>query len=228
MKLPRFAILPLLALAGCVNEKESAQIVAPNPFNNPTPVTQKSQTSFPQANVGVAAQVHQLGGKILAANPQIGLRPFFCAIGSQSEEIFHQGNSKVVITEGLIRKCKNEGELAALLSRELGKMVAEREALATPDMRNSGRRPPPQVEFGHADDGTQLAELAIWEQKHPKPGSKVTLPPDPMVLARGYMRKAGYPERTLDETAPLFKMADNNSAWERQMNAPPPARPFTH
>jgi hypothetical protein len=114
-------------------------------------------------------------------------------------------------------------------------MVAEREALASPDMRTPGSRPPPQVEFGHdvggnfrTDDGTHLAELAIWEKTHAKPGSKVTLPPDPMVLARGYLKRSGFQERVLDDAAPLIRLADKNSAWERQMNAPPPARPFTH
>ena len=78
----RLLIVPLFALAGgCVNDKENDILVAPNPFAGPAQVT-RAQTSFPQANVEVASRVDQLGRKIIAANPQIGLRPLFCAIGS--------------------------------------------------------------------------------------------------------------------------------------------------
>ena len=172
----RLLIVPLFALAGgCVNDKETDILVSPNPFAGPAQVT-RAQTSFPQANVEIASRVDQLGRKIIAANPQIGLRPLFCAIGSQNEEIFHQGGSKVIVTEGLVAKCKTDVELAAVLCRELGKMVAEREALASPAMRTSGQRPPIQVEIGRdvggnmrTDDGTELVELARYEKRGGKP-----------------------------------------------------------
>lgn len=227
----RLLIVPIFALAGCVNDKESDMLVSPNPFTGPTQVT-RAQTTFPQANIESAARVDQLGRKILAANPQIGLRPFFCAIGSQNEEVFHQGTSKLIVTEGLVKKCKSDADLAAVLCRELGKMVSEREALASPAMRTAGRLPPIQVEVGRdvggsfrTDDGTELAELARYEKRGGKPAS---LPPDPGVLARIYLKKAGYPEGALDEAAPVFKCADKNSEWEKQMNSGGPARPFTN
>src|SRR5436189_6421705 len=106
----RLLILPLFALAGCVNEKENDLLVSPNPFSGPTQVA-RAQTTFPQANVESAARVDQLGRKILSANPQIGLRPLFCAIGSQNEEIFHQGTGKIIVTEGLVRQCKSDADL---------------------------------------------------------------------------------------------------------------------
>jgi hypothetical protein len=224
----RLLIVPLFALAGCVNDKENEMLVAPNPFSGPTQIA-RAQTAFPQANIESAARVDQLGRKILAANPQIGLRPYFCAIGSQNEEVFHQGNSKLIITEGLVRQCKSDADLAAILCRELGKMVAEREALASPAMRKSGERAPIQVHVGRdagalADDGFDLAELARYEKRGGKPSPYL---PDPSVLARIYLKKAGYPEGALDEASPLFKAADKHSDWEKQMNTSP-ARPFTN
>src|SRR5262249_44336337 len=78
----RLLIVPLLGLAGCATEKDNQMLVASSPFSSPPAQVQRAQTQFPQANLDVAAQVDQLGRKILAANPQIGLRPFFCAIGS--------------------------------------------------------------------------------------------------------------------------------------------------
>jgi hypothetical protein len=227
----RLLIVPVLALAGCVNEKENEMLVSPNPFAGPAQV-RKSQTSFPQANVESASRVDQLGRQLLAANPQIGMRPLFCAIGSQNEEIFHQGTSKVIVTEGLVKKCKSDADLAAVLCRELGKMVAEREALASPAMRTPGRLPPIRVEVGpdvggnmRTDDGTELAELAKYEKRGGRPTA--SLPPDPNVLARKYLTKAGYPEAALDEANAIFRAADKNSEWEKQMNSGP-ARPFTN
>jgi hypothetical protein len=224
----RLLLVPLVGLAGCVNDQES--LVASSPFSAPPAQVQKVQTQFPQANVQIAAQVDQLGRKILAANPQIGMRPFFCAIGSQNEEVFHQGSSKLIVTEGLVKQCKTEQELAAVICRELGKMVSEREALASPAMKTPPRRPPIQVEVGpgiggnmRTDDGTELYELAKFEQAGGRP---TPLPPDPNHLAKVYLKKAGYAEAALDEAAPVFKAADKNSAWEKQMNTTP-ARPFT-
>lgn len=226
----RLLIVPLFALAGCVNEKENEMLVSPNPFAGPATVT-RAQTSFPQANIEVAARVDQLGRKILAANRQIGLQPFFCAIGSQNEEVFHQGNSKLIVTEGLVRQCKSDADLAAVICRELGKMVSEREALASPAMRTPQRRPPIRVEVGpdvggnmRTDDGTELYELAKYQQQGGRP---MQLPPDPNVLARLYLKKAGYAEAALDDAAPVFKVADKNSDWEKQMKSAP-ARPFTN
>ena len=79
-----------------------------------------------------------------------------------------------------------------------------------------------------SDDGTELAELARYEKETGgRPGSVVNLPPDPMHLARTYLKKTGYQEAALDSAGPLFQAADKNSAWERQMNSAP-ARPFTN
>ena len=95
----RLLIVPFFALAGgCVKmTRKTTSWWRPNPFAGPAQVT-RAQTSFPQANVEIASRVDQLGRKIIAANPRIGLRPLFCAIGSQNEEIFHQGGSKVIVT----------------------------------------------------------------------------------------------------------------------------------
>ena len=51
----------------------------------------------------------------------------------------------VVITEGLVRQCTSDGQLAAVLCTELGRLVSEREALAPPSVRKPERLP---VSFG--------------------------------------------------------------------------------
>jgi hypothetical protein len=221
MKRRPLLILPLLGLAGCQTEQKTAQ-VTPNPFNNPTPVATRSVSNFPQANIETAARVDTLGRQILAANREIGMRPCFSAIGSPNVEVFHRGTSQVIVTEGLVKQCRSDADLAAVLCRELGKMVAEREALATPEMRTPERRPPMQVPvgngvgatFGFDDDRTQLVELLKYEQQRRQANC---LPPDPLLLARKYLTRTGFSEGALDEAVPLFKTADRNAGFEKQM-----------
>src|SRR5262249_39695897 len=79
---------------------------------------------------GAPARVDAGGRQLLAANPQVGAKPLFHTIGAPQPEVFHRGTSDVWVTEGLVRQCATDGQLAALLCLELGKMVAEREAAA--------------------------------------------------------------------------------------------------
>src|SRR5713101_6941225 len=159
----RAAFLFLIAIpgmvSGCLGDDEKTKLVPSEPFGNapgamsgsppttldqstslnprtalsPTgPVTRASNRPAPAES---AARVDLLGRNILAANPQIGMKPQFMVIGSPQPEIFHKKTGELFITEGLVKQCKTEGELAALLSHELGKMVSEREALAGPQAR---------------------------------------------------------------------------------------------
>ncbi len=63
----------------------------------------------------------QVGSQILTSNPTLGVRPVFTTIGALSEEIFHQDDKAVFITEGLVRECRTDGQLAAVLCHELGR-----------------------------------------------------------------------------------------------------------
>src|SRR5713101_4566955 len=130
-------IVPVLLLGtmGCLGAGPNTTLVPQGPLSSasgPGPIT---RTSVRPATTESAARVDLLGRKILAANPQIGMKPQFLVIGSPEPEIFHKKTGELFITEGLVKQCKTEGELAALLSHELGKMVSEREALAGPQAR---------------------------------------------------------------------------------------------
>ena len=95
----------------------------------------------------VGSRVDSLGKQILAANQDIGrtlvtadpqlqkaaaakqdFRPVFFAYGVPDVVLFHQGFSAIVISDGLVRQCKSDSELAAVLSSELAAMVAEAQA----------------------------------------------------------------------------------------------------
>ena len=223
----------LVALAvGCFSSGEKTPLVSTDSFGNTGPVEPVRKASFAPASSEISARVDQVGRKILAANPQIGLKPLFATIGSPSPEIFHQtrpdGIAMVYVTQGLVQQCKSESELAALLSRELGKMVSEREARTKTETRDPQRLPPMDVPIGQAgmssissgSDLTHMAEVARFENSHPRRGGLLPAP-DPLALARMYLAKAGYREADLDAARPLFDAAEKNAALEKTLGGGP-------
>jgi len=234
------SLLSALACGGCLFD-ESTSIVPANPFHSDPGGSAKllpsnqalTQTNFAPANTEVAARADSLCRKILAANKQIGLRPTLTleTIGSPQPEIFHIGTSRIDITEGLVTRCKTDGELAAVLCNEMAKMVVEREAVASPTVRQPDRTPPPDLRIGNdytgglSSDQTRLAELVKFEKDYGRPQASAPTPPDAQTLARSYLLRAGYPDANLDAVRPLLQTAAANATFEKQLTAPPPARP---
>lgn len=223
--------LVLLGL-GCHTQDPRSTLVPTSPF--PTPPTQ---------NVGVpiavgdpvpqeqAARVNAIGEKLLKANPQIGVRPMFRTIGVPQPEIFHHGVGEIDITEGLVKQCATDGQLAAVLSAELGKMIAERELLAGPQARQPEAAPPINVPVGDLNNGmmnapdlTNLAELGKWERQNRRPNNVPAPPPDPQLLARTYLTRAGYSVRELDEVGPMLQQATGNTTLARQLSGQTPGQ----
>jgi hypothetical protein len=227
----------LLLAAGCLPTKEEAlPTVKPSPFG-PTPPASAGQMvklpKQPQASKEQALRVEIVGQKLIQANPQIGLRPLFITPGVPTPELYHQGQNAVYITEGLVKQCQTEAQLAALLAYELGRMVAEREVLASPEMRRPERLPPMRSgvgsdsrgAFGPAD-ATELTELAKFDRERPRPQSPPPAPPDVQVLARSYLAKAGFAPKDLDDAAPLLRQSRSHNDLERQMHGQPILRPW--
>lgn len=222
-----------------VRDRDATRQVPANPFDNGAPPPPVARASYTAAGLDVAARVDTLGRKIVAANPQSGVRPLFHTIGAPvgapagapgpaqggaAAAVFHQRTDAIFITEGLVRQCKTDAELAAVLCHELGKMVAERETLAGLQARVPEQPGPTDVpigndtagSFGPADQ-THLAELAKYGRRAPGPAPRLP-PPDADQLARGYLEKAGYCKTDLDGVAPLLNAASTNVALERQIN----------
>jgi hypothetical protein len=216
--------LPLVLTAcGCLSDGNTG-----GPFSS---LFQKSDVPrAPAATEETAKRVALLGEKILAANPQIKVHPLFQCVGRPEPTIFHPAANQIVITEGLVRECKTEAQLAAVLCQELARIESERQAEALATAQLMAREPPPAFtvgnevggRFGEAD-GTRRAELAKFEQQNPRPGSlalQPAVPPD--ALARAYLQKAGFRPADLDETMPLLRKAEMNSRLEKQMSGAPP------
>jgi hypothetical protein len=224
------SVLLVCVVAGCF-EKESTPLVPESPFGRrpvPAPTT---QATFAPASTEAAARVDQLGRNLLVANPQLGIRPLFRTIGAPQAEIFHRGTAEVFISEGLVKQCPTDGQLAALLCLELGKMIAEREAQAGQAVLHPNLEPPPDAPVGNdygsfmgAADLTRQAELAKY--RAPAARAPSAPPPDPQELARVYLQKASYPATELDAVAPLLRQAAGNSGLEKSVITGPP-RPWT-
>jgi hypothetical protein len=229
----RWALVwPFLGLAtGCLTSEAPTTLVAANPFGAPPPSPPATRASFAPAPLEPAARVDSLGRKLLAANPQLGVRPLFRTIGAPQPEIFHVGTSEIDLTVGLVNQCATEGQLAAVLCHQLGKMIAERETLAGPQARDPERPPPMEVRVGNDNAGsfgpadqTHLAELAKFDRERRRSANQPSPPPNPQTLARTYLTKAGYTAGELDAAAPALQAAAENHTFAKQLFQPSAAQ----
>ncbi len=219
----------LLLLSGCLPEQwlnpadSSVELVPNSPFSAPGPVTvTTAKVNYAAGDQDTALHVSQIGNELVTASPGIGMRPRFALYGTPNTEIFHSGTYLVHITDGLVKKCQNDGQLAALLAHELAQMVVEREALANPKMRTGEKRPPADVIIGNGigdrePDQLHLAELARCD-KTPKKDQGKPLPlPDTDTLTRELLEKAGYNKEELENVRPLLKDAERTYVLEKQL-----------
>jgi hypothetical protein len=236
MSLSRWSLGVACLLAGChgmqLYEPPPTATVSSNPFGLQES-RRAAKVSYQPADEALATKVDGVGRKLLAANPQLGLKTtLFATIGNAPHpEIFHTNAGMIYVTEGLVTRCAGEGELAALLALQLGEIIADREVAASPQMRDPERLPPIQVPIGNAGQVTNAdlvhqVELAKFEQERPK-RPKALPRPDPRQLARGYLEKAGYQTAELEAAQPLLQAAQQNMTLERQFKGMLMPNPWT-
>jgi hypothetical protein len=224
-----YCLLPTAFVClGCLSDDAPTTLVSANSFGPkppaPSPVY---KAAFAAAPIEMATRVDGLGRKLLAANPQLGIRPLFTTGGDPKPEIFHKGTAEIIITTGLVNQCKTEGELAAVLCTELGKMISEREALAGPAPKPPLRPPPLELRIGNDQGGIVGRQDEVYAieraklDKQARQQDPPRLPPDPQSLARGYLTKAGFPATDLGAVESLLKEADKNCDWEKTMKGNP-------
>jgi hypothetical protein len=228
------AVAGLLA-AGCVESPEPASSF----YRAPAPTT---LPPLDPASLDAAARVDSLGRKLLAANPEIGARPLFRTVGAPQPEVFHRGTTDVFVTEGLVKQCSTDGQLAGVLATELGKLVRDREVLTPEDVRKPAPLPPIDSRFGNDDrmggttdraDYKQWVDYEVERRQHRRPGTaeyeaearRVRRPmplPDPNALAMSYLQKAGFTPNDLIAARGVMDAAAANSVLERQITGPVP------
>ena len=241
-RLSSLALMPLLGLTGCFGmqtERESLPLVNSAPPAAVTSMQPERRISNAPAMKASSERVLQVGQRLILANPQVALRPLFVTVGVTHPEIFHKGGSlggcQIVVSEGIVSQCASDAELAAVLAKELEKIVADRESLATPATRQSSDRLPPGESIGGdsggtfgPSDGTRMMEMAHYEERRRERAAKpATIQPDS--LARKYLAKAGYEPESLDQVKPLLSRAEEHYEMEKTVGAailppPPPAR----
>jgi hypothetical protein len=227
-------LVGMLLIGGCfplVEGDKTTALVSNNPFGAEPPPPAPTKANYAPADERVSRRVDKIGRDLLAANKQIGLKPLFATIGVEQPEVFHIETNMVYVTEGLVKQCRTDAELAALLSVELGRMVAEREARTSPEVRNPDKMPPIRVPVGNNAQGretdfTTVAELSRFEKANPKTPSRTLPRPDSMKLARVYLENAGYQAADLDSVNPLLQAAEKNIALERHFKGALPQAPW--
>lgn len=222
--LQRLWPLTLIVLTGC----PPLQMTAPENFpprqvassldepRRPGPI----RVNYPPASQDVSTRLVLVKDKLVGENGRFGLRPYVTAIGSPDPEIFHVDGTQIFITEGLVRQCQSDGQLAAVLANEMGRIVSEREAAVIDEIRQPERLPPITVSVGNAAnsrdiDPTAYAERAFYEKAHPRQNKKLP-PPQPQQVARTLLESAGYQRTDLDAAWPLLQNAQRYSGWENQ------------
>jgi hypothetical protein len=217
-----------LVLCGCFPEERKSLLV-PTPLGNTPQLPSTAPVAHAPATEAVARRVLVVSRKVLEANRGIGMNPAFITAGTPQPEIFHQPgkgtqSGQIVISEGLVQRCKTDGQLAAILCQELGKMVAEREALVPGSTRMPGEPMPIYVPVGNdaggvfgSPDGTRMMELAKYEQSRRTPDNNPPPPPTPEVLARTYLTQAGYSAAELTDVLPLLRQAEQHNTVEKTL-----------
>jgi len=212
--------LVLLAGSGC----QWDELQSGNSFFGPMKQAKVPPSGkLPQSSVDVASRVDALGGQILAANPDVTIRPIFVAIGVPPLTVFHRGTTEIYVSDGVVQKCKTDGELAAVLCMEWAKMISDAQGggLGRPLDRDPPLAPASfndVVGGGSGPDRTNVAERALWEKNNPRRinnnDSRVN---SPNALAQGYLTNAGYKVDDLVRVEPLLRQAAANPDYEKQL-----------
>ncbi|MGL6097183.1 MAG: M48 family metalloprotease [Fimbriiglobus sp.] len=209
--------------AGCLDEHTVREWT--DPVGTPVKTPEVSE-----ASLDVAARVDQVGRELVAASPFLGVDPTFHTAGIREPFLGHPDPNGLVVSEGLVKKCKSDAELAAVLASELGKMAAEKQTAG----RLRKPEPPPPLptpggdnnQFeGISSDMNQLAERANFEKKFGKPAERAELAADARQTAAEVLRAAGYRESALAAVEPLLKeAAANRKVAPTFAPKPPPPR----
>ena len=180
---------------------------------------------MPKADLAVAERVETVGRKIITQNTFTGIEPLFETVGIPEQVLFHRGSAELIVSEGTVKQCKSDGELAAVLCTELAQMMAEKKSARRV---GSERDSFPEVSVptssglagGTPDDPARAAERAFLEKQRRQANGETS---DPAKLARDLMSGAGYDPAELERIAPIVKQSSRGLAIQRQMSGSAPA-----
>jgi len=209
------SIMPIVLFTGCTTDG-SWSISRMLGWDN-TP----AHSRLPKADLATDERVETLGRRILAQNTFTGIDPLFHAIGVPESVLFHEGPERLMVSEGLVKQCRTDGELAAVLCTELAKMIAEKKAA---QRVGADRDSFPEIGVptgsglagGAPDDPARAAERVFLEKQRIKRTNQEAV--DPAKLASELMRGAGFDPADLDRVAPQLKQSDRGQTIRKQLS----------
>lgn len=183
--------------------------------------------NLPLAHLETSERVESLGRRLIAQNAFTGIEPLFYTFGVPESVLFHRGAEELFISEGLVKKCKTEDELAAVLCSELGVMMAEkrgaRRSGADKDtIPAAGLAGGVSVAGGTPLDPGREAEIAFRERQQPK-SVPVADTADANKYAKELLKGAGFDATELERIEPLLKQSSRSAALRKQMSGSAPA-----
>lgn len=208
--MPKYSPIALVLLAGCAEmgflpaekKAEAPTVFLGKPEGARGPVVQASAAPATEAQ----ARVDKVGKQLLITNPQVALKLTFRTMPSATPDVHHEGELRVVISDGMVAACSTDAQLAGVLALELASIIADRENWQE---QGTDRLPPIEVPIGQDGrmgyaDQIHKAEVAKLGMDRRRPaGSAPT--PDPEKLAATYLNKAGYGEGELLVAARLWQ-----------------------
>ena len=208
-------IVAIVASTGCTLDEFSRN---PGGFRNkPVDVPDVSLESRE-----LSARVDALGHELMTQNPFLGVNPTFSVVGHKELEIYHPDQNGVMISEGLVERCKSDQELSAVLATELAKMSAEaraskrmRIAEPLPMLADAGAATP----GGNADPNQLTAQAIFDKQLTQSTRGKSKTIEDPDKIAASILQSAGIDVATLQKVAPLLEESKRKSATGKQLGA---------
>ena len=218
----------LLFATGCKTDGEWSVRKALGWDEQPLPgrvVALPSTKDLPRADPAISERVELLGRKLVAQNTFSGIEPLFLTVGMPETVLFHRGE-ELLISDGLVKLCRSDAELAAVLCSELGQMVAEKRTA-----KALGREVEPIRDATHgagpfpggtAFDAGRTAEIGFHEKQHPRGAAR----PDPIDSARtsrDLLVGAGYSPAELDRVEPMLKQSKRGELLKAQMGGSAPA-----
>ena len=198
-------------LAGCVSDEWAKNSLNGVPVKTPDPA-QVSPASFQAAQ-----RVETLGQRIVEQNTFTGLDPLFHTLGVAEPVLFHRGPDELFISEGLVRRCKTDAQLAAVLCGELGRMMAERRSAKAVgvDLQSVPDRPSPDALA--AGEVASSASAARDLTPEPPDGAAA------LRFARDLHRGAGFGPAEMDKAGALLAGVKREAGIGRQVAGPAPA-----
>ena len=138
---------------------ESTTPIVPSNLFGEVPVPPPVQVAYTPAANDATARVSAVAQRLQAKNPQLSIHPVVLTSAQPHPDISHQGETQIIITEGLVRQCQTEEQLAAVLGLELGKILAERAAAASDRTRKPDRPLPIDIHVGNDNSGVTGSEM---------------------------------------------------------------------